>query len=743
MSIWSTEIKELEKLYVSIKGQFPELEKELGHLIKTEDENVIMLYSRRCLEVMITDLCECELKRPRQTEPLKGIIDKLHKEEKVPSHIITSMHGLNDLSTYGAHPKDFDPEQIKPVLNNLDIIIKWYLKYKETGSDIKVKPTEEIKHEIKSTGDLKKDITISRKRLAGILGGSIGIIASVFAVLYFSNIVGSGKQTTQIDKSIAVLPFRNLSNDSTQLYFSDGIVEAILDHLFKVGELKVISSTSTKRFRNTELPIKEIAKELGVASILEGTVQKIGNNVRITAQLIEAKTDIHLWSETFDRDLSDVFSIQSEVAQNVAKGLKATLTAKETSMIQNALDTTNQIAYDFYLKGKDYFSRLDNLLALEMYSRAIEKDSLFTAAYAQRAKTHLYIFWNKDQGWEGHDLLGKEDIKNGLKLNPESSEIRFAEAVAYYMLDRDYDKSLKILTELKAVAPNMADLYAYTSYVLRRQGKHEESISELKKGIQLDPFNAGYIDNLLFTYQLLHQYDNQIKWARQGLSLIPDYKDFNRHIFGAYLDNTGELEISLKESKLKEEDIGYGTYYYTQPKEVNQYGIYYLTRQYDKLIEFMSKDTLTETEQTTYHPKTYELALIYYLNGNSSLSIIYADSAIIRLKREIYENPNDERLFATIGKCYAFSGNYKEAMACGKKAVDLKPIKLDAYQGVAKEQDLMEIYIFTGKYNDALDKIEFLLSVPSWLSVGKLMTDPIFDNLRNLPRFQKIIARHY
>jgi len=743
MSIWSTEIKELEKLYVSIKGQFPELEKELGHLIKTEDENVIMLYSRRCLEVMITDLCECELKRPRQTEPLKGIIDKLHKEEKVPSHIITSMHGLNDLSTYGAHPKDFDPEQIKPVLNNLDIIIKWYLKYKETGSDIKVKPTEEIKHEIKSTGDLKKDITISRKRLAGILGGSIGIIASVFAVLYFSNIVGSGKQTTQIDKSIAVLPFRNLSNDSTQLYFSDGIVEAILDHLFKVGELKVISSTSTKRFRNTELPIKEIAKELGVASILEGTVQKIGNNVRITAQLIEAKTDIHLWSETFDRDLSDVFSIQSEVAQNVAKGLKATLTAKETSMIQNALDTTNQIAYDFYLKGKDYFSRLDNLLALEMYSRAIEKDSLFTAAYAQRAKTHLYIFWNKDQGWEGHDLLGKEDIKNGLKLNPESSEIRFAEAVAYYMLDRDYDKSLKILTELKAVAPNMADLYAYTSYVLRRQGKHEESISELKKGIQLDPFNAGYIDNLLFTYQLLHQYDNQIKWARQGLSLIPDYKDFNRHIFGAYLDNTGELEISLKESKLKEEDIGYGTYYYTQPKEVNQYGIYYLTRQYDKLIEFMSKDTLTETEQTTYHPKTYELALIYYLNGNSSLSIIYADSAIIRLKREIYENPNDERLFATIGKCYAFSGNYKEAMACGKKAVDLKPIKLDAYQGVAKEQDLMEIYIFTGKYNDALVKIEFLLSVPSWLSVGKLMTDPIFDNLRNLPRFQKIIARHY
>jgi eukaryotic-like serine/threonine-protein kinase len=130
MTIWSSEIRELEKLYETLKGQLPDLEKELGQLIRTEDANVILLYSRRCLEVIINDLCECELKRPRKTEPLKGIIDKLHKEGKVPSHIITSMHGLNELSTYGAHPKDFDPEQVKPVLVNLDIIIKWYLKYK-------------------------------------------------------------------------------------------------------------------------------------------------------------------------------------------------------------------------------------------------------------------------------------------------------------------------------------------------------------------------------------------------------------------------------------------------------------------------------------------------------------------------------------------------------------------------------------------------------------------------------------
>lgn len=157
MAIWSFEIKELEKLFEFLKGQLPDLEKELERLIKADDENMILLYSRRCLEVIITDLCECELKRPRKTEPLKGIIDKLHKEEKVPSHIISSMHGLNELSTYGAHPKDFDPEQVKPVLNNLDIIIKWYLKH-ENFQIINKQKSEDEKNERKFQTNVKKDI---------------------------------------------------------------------------------------------------------------------------------------------------------------------------------------------------------------------------------------------------------------------------------------------------------------------------------------------------------------------------------------------------------------------------------------------------------------------------------------------------------------------------------------------------------------------------------------------------------
>ena len=165
MAIWTSEIKELERLYESFKGQLPDLEKELERLIKADDENMILLYSRRCLEVIITDLCECELKRPRKTEPLKGIIDKLHKEEKVPSHILTSMHGLNELSTYGAHPKEFDPEQVKPVLNNLDIIIKWYLKYKNI---VAISKTEGEREKGQLRDELiKEEVNRGEKRSAG------------------------------------------------------------------------------------------------------------------------------------------------------------------------------------------------------------------------------------------------------------------------------------------------------------------------------------------------------------------------------------------------------------------------------------------------------------------------------------------------------------------------------------------------------------------------------------------------
>jgi TolB-like protein len=537
MSIWSAEIKELERLYESLKGQFPDLEKELERLIKADDENMILLYSRRCLEVIVTDLCECELKRPRKTEPLKGIIDKLHKEEKVPSHIIASMHGLNELSTFGAHPKDFDPEQIKPVLNNLSTIIKWYLKYKEPRTDVKTKPAEETRQEIKSTENVKKDITISRKRLAGILGGSIGIIASVFAVLYFSNIIGGGKKTKELEKSIAVLPFRNLSNDSTQLYFSDGIVEAILNYLSKVGELKVISSTSTKRYRDTELSIKEIARELGVASILEGSVQKIGNNVRITAQLIEAKTDVHLWSEIYDKDLSDIFSIQSEVAQNVAKELKATLTSIEKEQIKK-YQTEDPEAYNLYLQGRFFVEKRTEAglrKSIEYFEKAVAIDPNYALDYAGLADAYFLLPWYSQMPRLEGFTKSKEYVNKALSIDKNLAE---AHSVLGGILTYDewkWEEARKELQLAIELNPNFVTAHSYYSELLNILRENTEARKQINIALELDPFfrllhglSGIYYYNEGKFKESLASYMKAIELTSDSTNLWPLYSNYVR-----------------------------------------------------------------------------------------------------------------------------------------------------------------------------------------------------------------------
>lgn len=510
-------------------------------------------------------------------------------------------------------------------------------------------------------------------------------------------------------------------------------MEEILNNLQKIKDFRVLSRTSTEQYKGSSIPtVPEIARKLGVNYIVEGSGQKFGSFYRLRVQLIAAKKEKHLWAESYQKEIrgtQDIFGIQSDIAQSIVSALKTTISPAEKRLIEKKT-TTNLLAYDFYLRGNDYLSKMEFLLAIDMYSKAIKEDSLFTAVYAKRAIAHSFFFWMRGEGWQGHDLKAKQDIDKGLHINPELPELRFAEAVCYYHKNRNYDKSLKILNELKSEAPNMADLYAYTSYILRRQGKLEESINELKKAIELDPFNASYYDNLTDTYDLLHKYDDEIECCRQGLSLIPDYKAFNSYIYRAYLKKNGNQAEALKKSGMEEHNV--------------LWDVYYFSREYDKLIDLIKRDTvLVSSFQLWYEPKTYRLALIYYLDNNASECKIYADSAILHLKKLLKETPDDERIYTTLGKCYALIGNVKDAISCGMKALDLMPVRADAYLGPGLEEDLMEIYVLTNNYNLALDKMEYLLSSPSWLGQGYLSSNPLYDKLRSMPRFQKIFSAGY
>jgi TolB-like protein/Tfp pilus assembly protein PilF len=571
MPIWSAEIKELEKLYESLKGQLPNLEKELEQLIQTADANVIMLYSRRCLEVIITDLCECELKRPRKTEPLKGIIDKLHKEEKVPSHIITSMHGLNELSTYGAHPKDFDPEQVKPVLNNLDIIIKWYVKYRDFQTAGKLQ-VEKDKYE-------SKQLVVSPE-----------------------------------EKSIAVLPFVDMSPENNLDYFCDGITEEIINTLAHNEDLKVIARTSAFAFKNKDEDIREIGKKLGVETVLEGSIRRAGNRLRITAQLIKVDDGSHLWSDRYDREIEDIFAIQDEISQSILTNLKVKLFGEKKSIVPK-LHSENLEAYNLYLKGTYYWQMLTiegYKKATEYFEQALQKDPNYSLAYAGLCYAIAYsTAWGNIPPNKGWQKIFEYSIKIlEIKNNLAEAYSGFAGINLYFHwnwkeAERNYLRALEI-------NPNSSQIHLDYSNFLTFNGRHEEAISEAKRAQKLDPLSI-YINTYTgVAYDYAGQYDRAIEEYRMTLAINANYFITHYH-FGRPYSAKGMIKESIVEYK-KSIDLSGGA-----PLAIAVLACsYYLIGEKEKADRLF--ESLKKRSEVEYIPAT-TIYLIHRVRGEEALAL--------------------------------------------------------------------------------------------------------------------------
>ena len=371
--------------------------------------------------------------------------------------------------------KTYYRDQINKVANSIKEVITaigQYIPQKEEVSKEVIKPVS---------------IPLKNNRARIIISSLIILAMIVFGYFFIPKHPNSSKP---FEKSIAVLPFTNLSDDPEQEYFSDGIVDAILDHLFKIGELKVTSGTSTKKYKKTELTVKEIGRELGVSSILEGSVQKIGNNVRITAQLIDARTDIHLWSETYDRNISDIFTIQSEVAQNVARELKATLTLKEKGQIEKN-QTNNVEAYNLYLQGRFFWdTRTKNGLnrSIEYFEKAITIDPDYALAYAGLADSYfIQAYWGWIP-WNEGVVKSKKAVLLALDFDKNLAE---AHTVLGALLNykewkwEDARKELQIAIELN---PNFVTAHHYYAELLNILRQNDEARKQINIALQLDPF---------------------------------------------------------------------------------------------------------------------------------------------------------------------------------------------------------------------------------------------------------------
>ena len=505
MAIWSSEIKELEKLYESFKGQLPDLEKELERLIKADDENMILLYSRRCFEVLITDLCECELKRPRKTEPLKGIIDKLHKEGKVPSHIITSMHGLNELSTFGAHPKDFDPEQVKPVLVNLDIIIKWYLKNKDSNITSRSK-TEKEKH---NSGTL---------------------------------------EISEDEKSIAVLPFVDMSHARDQEYFSDGISEEIINVLAQLPNLKVTGRTSSFTFKGKHEDLRSIGEKLGVRTILEGSVRSSGNRIRITTQLTDVQSGFYLWSEKYDRIINDVFEVQDEIARAILEKLKITIAGK-TVEPKRRVQTQNIEAYQYYVKGRALVYKRGKFLfeALSYFQKALEIDPQYALAYAGLADAYTIICYyglsEPAQTWP----KAIESAKLAFKFGPDLAESHNCNAIISMLHDWNWERARSQF--LKALELNSGYEQARTWYGLfflqMAFGKHEEAILNIRFSLNANPVSFYSYTILGLSLGIAGQNKEGLEKAKRAFEMEPT-SYMTEYFLGKLYYWSGHLEESIK-----------------------------------------------------------------------------------------------------------------------------------------------------------------------------------------------------
>ncbi len=454
MQIWSSEIKELNQVYQSVKGKLPQLEKELGKLVTTDDENMLLVYSRRCLEVIITELCEQELKRHRGTEPLQRIIDKLNKEEIVPHNIVVSMQSVNSMSTFGAHPKEFEMEQVKPVLGNLKTILKWHLKLK--GIEIQIVSTSENVFTTKSKSE----------------------------------------DVSRLEKSIAILPFRNDSQNEENSYFINGIMEEILNNLQRIRELRVISRTSVEQYRNLGKPIPEIAKELGVNYIVEGSAQKYGSNFRLRAQLIKAEHESHLWGESFQQnitDVEDIFNIQIKIAESIATELKAVISPEEKRLIEK-IPSADLNVYEKYLKARSYwndFTKESISKALEYLNSAIEKNPNWAPLYAGLAELWM---WIQQTGWEDPSVAAPkifENLNKAMELDPDLAEVRYLNAAIAQLVEWDWEKSEKEFLKSLALNPNNALtrlMYAQLLLILKRE---KEALTQSDLAIRLDPLNPA------------------------------------------------------------------------------------------------------------------------------------------------------------------------------------------------------------------------------------------------------------
>ncbi|MDP2886256.1 MAG: protein kinase [Ignavibacteria bacterium] len=579
-------------------------------------------------------------------------------------------------------------------------------------------------------------VQIRRSKRVFWYGAAAGLIA-LSLVAYF--LAPREERPASHLKMIAVLPFANLGSAGDES-FADGLTDEIATRLGSISKLGVISRTSSVQYKKTSKSLPVIAKELGVDYVLEGTIRwdKTGSNqrIRITPRLITAAGDVPLWNDNIDRTLDDIFVVQTEIATKVVKALNIVLSESEKRVIE-ASPTKNLEAYEAYVRGLSFTRREERpnvKMAIEMFHRAVQLDSTFALAYARLSYSHLSYYWFGYDRSEERLSAGKKALERAFALQGDLPEAYIVLGYYYYWRYH-YDQALEAFAAAEQKLPNDSRVLPYVAYIWRRQGKFEAAAARLKKAFELDPQAADIPWVLGATLAQLGIYPDAEVYYERCISLLPDQDRAYRYKAAMYLRWLGDTKKSR--SELERVPTQY------QPwVDLTWLDIY--ERNYQSALSCLDHAPVRALEEQGSVTTVSQLrGLVCRFMNDPVRSRVSFDSARVFLETEIKKRPDDHRLHESLGIVYAGLGRAVDAVREAELAVQQLPITLDAIFGIYPLISLAQVYTMVGKYDAALDKLEYLVSLhaPKYITAPILRLDPTYDPLRSNPRFQALLAK--
>jgi TolB-like protein/Tfp pilus assembly protein PilF len=553
-----------------------------------------------------------------------------------------------------------------------------------------------------------------------------------------------GKSAAAIrEKSIAVLPFANLSDEKQNAYLADGIVDEILTDLAKVGDLKVISRTSVMQYSSGgQLNLRNIAAELGVVHMLVGSVQRIGSQIRVNAQLIDAVSGVQIWAQRYDRGLADIFAVESELAEAIVGQLRSKLSPEEKAAIANQ-PTSDLEAFEFYTKARDLLATSavtqgeeKRLQAVQLLEQAIARDPAFLRAHCVLVRVHSELYLLGMDHTPARLRMADTALQNAVRLQPDAGETHLASAFLRYC-QLDYNDARRELASAQHALPNEPLVFELAGYIDRRQGRWPESEHNLRHALELDPRNFYFLQQMLFSYERLRRFDDMLVIVERALAVAPN--DPGARANSAFVNlyaraDTKPLRATF--SVMLEED----------PKIAQTFAVE-LIKLALRERDFSAADrALAGMERTGGFEGAFTFPRAWYagLIAQAKGDIAGARAAFTAARAEVAKPLTGESEFpqplSILAMIDAALGNKEQALAEGRRASELLPVTQDAITGADVLKHLAITYAWCGDKDDALEKLSILSKIPSDVNYGTLRLDPIWDSLRGAPRFEQIVA---